>query len=107
MVFTEPASLSTPVPQSDDGAVAVRSRSSLTEEVRAEELKLLMVSSSHSDRTEARVSSSAHESRCVSSYYLQSLFTFHCFNQHTCLLNIYIRLCLLSGEAAWRRVPLV
>ncbi|XP_033999955.1 zinc finger CCCH domain-containing protein 14 isoform X3 [Trematomus bernacchii] len=62
-VAVEPASLSTPVPQSDSGDVAVRSRSSLTEEVRAEELKLLMVSSSHSDRTEARVSSSAHESR--------------------------------------------
>ncbi|KAK5853023.1 hypothetical protein PBY51_006846 [Eleginops maclovinus] len=62
-VAVEPASLSTPVPQSDTGIVAVRNRASLTEEVRAEELKLLMVSSSHSDRTEARVSSSAHESR--------------------------------------------
>ncbi|XP_029281039.1 zinc finger CCCH domain-containing protein 14 isoform X3 [Cottoperca gobio] len=62
-VAVEPASLSEPELQSDNGTVAGRSRSSVSEDSRAEELKVLAVSSSRSDRTEARVSSSAHESR--------------------------------------------
>ncbi|XP_074471632.1 zinc finger CCCH domain-containing protein 14 isoform X2 [Sebastes fasciatus] len=62
-VAVEPASLSRQQLQSDGGTVAGKSRSSVSEDSRAEELKLLTVSSSRSDRTEARVSSSAHESR--------------------------------------------
>ncbi|XP_042359199.1 zinc finger CCCH domain-containing protein 14 isoform X2 [Plectropomus leopardus] len=62
-VAVEPASLSRHQLQSDGGTVAGRSRSSVSEDGRAEELKLLTVSSSRSDRTEARVSSSAYESR--------------------------------------------
>ncbi|KAL7388024.1 hypothetical protein ABVT39_005555 [Epinephelus coioides] len=62
-VAVEPASLSRHQLQSDGGTVAGRSRSSVSEDGRAEELKVLTVSSSRSDRTEARVSSSAYESR--------------------------------------------
>ncbi|XP_031178178.1 zinc finger CCCH domain-containing protein 14 isoform X1 [Sander lucioperca] len=65
-VAVEPASLSGHQLQSDSGPVAGKSRSSLSEDSRAEELKVLTVSSSRSDRTEARVSSSAHESRRAS-----------------------------------------
>lgn len=65
LLVTEPASLSGHQLQSDSGPVAGKSRSSLSEDSRAEELKVLTVSSSRSDRTEARVSSSAHESRCL------------------------------------------
>ncbi|XP_022622822.1 zinc finger CCCH domain-containing protein 14 isoform X1 [Seriola dumerili] len=61
-VAVEPASLKHQL-QSDSSTVAGKSRSSVSEESRAEELKVLTVSSSHFDRTEARVSSSAHESR--------------------------------------------
>ncbi|XP_008288610.1 zinc finger CCCH domain-containing protein 14 isoform X2 [Stegastes partitus] len=61
-VAGEPASLKHQL-QSDGGAVAGKSRSSAGENGRAEESKVLTVSSSRSDRTEARVSSSAHESR--------------------------------------------
>uniref|UniRef100_UPI0037E96F34 zinc finger CCCH domain-containing protein 14 n=1 Tax=Semicossyphus pulcher TaxID=241346 RepID=UPI0037E96F34 len=61
-VAVEPASLKNQL-QSDSGAVAGRSRSSVSEDSRAEELKVLTVSSSRSDRTDARVSSSAHENR--------------------------------------------
>lgn len=61
-VAVEPASLKHQL-QSDSGAVPVKSRSSVGENGRAEESKALTVSSSRSDRTEARVSSSAHESR--------------------------------------------
>ncbi|XP_034555598.1 zinc finger CCCH domain-containing protein 14 isoform X2 [Notolabrus celidotus] len=61
-VAVEPASLRHQL-QSDSGAVAGRSRSSVSDDSRAEELKFLTVSSSRSDRTDARVSSSAHESR--------------------------------------------
>ncbi|XP_070781686.1 zinc finger CCCH domain-containing protein 14 [Enoplosus armatus] len=61
-VAVEPASLRHQL-QSDGGTVAGKSRSSVSEDSRAEESKVLMVSSSRSDRTEARVSSSAHESR--------------------------------------------
>ncbi|KAL6096060.1 zc3h14 [Pungitius sinensis] len=62
-VAVEPASLSANPFQSDGGIVAEKNRSSDSEDSRAEELKILTVSSSRSDRTEARVSSSAHESR--------------------------------------------
>ncbi|XP_078131192.1 zinc finger CCCH domain-containing protein 14 isoform X1 [Sander vitreus] len=65
-VAVEPASLSGHQLQSDSGTVAGKSRSSLSEDSRGEELKVLTVSSSRSDRTEARVSSSAHESRRAS-----------------------------------------
>ncbi|XP_023259269.1 zinc finger CCCH domain-containing protein 14 isoform X2 [Seriola lalandi dorsalis] len=61
-VAVEPASLKHQL-QSDSSTVAGKSRSSVSEESRTEELKVLTVSSSHFDRTEARVSSSAHESR--------------------------------------------
>ncbi|XP_036943204.1 zinc finger CCCH domain-containing protein 14 isoform X1 [Acanthopagrus latus] len=61
-VAVEPASVRHQL-QSDSGAVAGKRRSSLSEDIRAEELKVLTVSSSRSDRTEARVSSSAHENR--------------------------------------------
>lgn len=61
-VAVEPASLRHQL-QSDSGAVAGRSHSSVSEDSKAEELKVLTVSSSRSDRTDARVSSSAHESR--------------------------------------------
>ncbi|XP_076613148.1 zinc finger CCCH domain-containing protein 14 isoform X3 [Chaetodon auriga] len=61
-VAVEPASLRNPL-QSDGGTAAGRSRSSVSEDGKAEESKVLTVSSSRSDRTEARVSSSAHESR--------------------------------------------
>ncbi|XP_029965758.1 zinc finger CCCH domain-containing protein 14 isoform X2 [Salarias fasciatus] len=60
-VAGEPASLRHQL-QSDSGAVS-KSRMTAGEHSRAEESRLLMVSSSRSDRTEARVSSSAHESR--------------------------------------------
>ncbi|KAM6906113.1 zinc finger CCCH domain-containing protein 14 isoform 1-T1 [Lycodopsis pacificus] len=62
-VAVEPASLSRDELQSDGDAVAGKNRASVSEDGRAEELKVLTVSSSRSDRTEARVSSSAHESR--------------------------------------------
>lgn len=61
-VAGEPASLKYQL-QSDSGSVSAKSRMSLSEHIRVEESKVLMVSSSRSDRTEARVSSSAHESR--------------------------------------------
>lgn len=63
VVVTEPASLTHEL-QSDSDPVAGKSRSSVSEDGRVEELKVLTVSSSHAERTEARVSSSAHESRC-------------------------------------------
>ncbi|XP_068198185.1 zinc finger CCCH domain-containing protein 14 isoform X2 [Antennarius striatus] len=47
-------------PQSDGGG---RRRSSLSEDITADELKVLTMSSSRVDRSEARVSSSANESR--------------------------------------------
>lgn len=62
MVIPEPGSLRHQL-QSDSGSVAVKSRLSVSEDSRAEELKVLTVSSSRSDRTEECVSSSAHESR--------------------------------------------
>ncbi|TNM94975.1 hypothetical protein fugu_017734 [Takifugu bimaculatus] len=49
--------------QSDTNAAAGKGRLSVSEESRAYESKRLTVSSSHLDRTEARISSSAHESR--------------------------------------------
>lgn len=61
-VAGEPASLKHQQ-QSDGGAVSAKTRLAAGEHSRAEESKLLMVSSSRSDRMEARVSSSAHESR--------------------------------------------
>ncbi|XP_051265435.1 zinc finger CCCH domain-containing protein 14 isoform X1 [Dicentrarchus labrax] len=61
-VAVEPASLKHQLP-SDSAAVIGKSRSSVSEDSRPEEAKVLAVSSSRSDRTEARVSSSAHESR--------------------------------------------
>ncbi|CAJ1078103.1 zinc finger CCCH domain-containing protein 14 isoform X2 [Xyrichtys novacula] len=61
-VAVEPALLRHQL-QSDGSAVAGRSRSSTSDDGRTEELKVLTVSSSRSDRTDARVSSSAHESR--------------------------------------------
>ncbi|XP_074542043.1 zinc finger CCCH domain-containing protein 14 [Halichoeres trimaculatus] len=61
-VAVEPASLRNQL-QSDSCTVSGRSRSSVSDDSRAEELKVLTVSSSRSDRTDARVSSSAHESR--------------------------------------------
>lgn len=61
-VAGEPASLKHQL-QSDGASMAGKSRSSVGENGRSEESKVLMVSSSRSDRTEARVSSSAHESR--------------------------------------------
>lgn len=64
MVVSEPASLRHQL-QSDSSTVPGKSRSSVSEDSRTEELKVLTVSSSHSDRTEARVSSSAYESRCL------------------------------------------
>ncbi|KAM4522909.1 zinc finger CCCH domain-containing protein 14 isoform 2-T2 [Odontesthes bonariensis] len=60
-VAGEPASLSQL--ESDTVTAAETNQSSLGENGRADELKVLTVSSSRSDRTEARVSSSAHESR--------------------------------------------
>ncbi|XP_072218390.1 zinc finger CCCH domain-containing protein 14 isoform X3 [Leuresthes tenuis] len=60
-VAGEPASLGQL--ESDTGTVAEMYQSSVGENGRAEELKVLTVSSSRFDRTEARVSSSAHESR--------------------------------------------
>lgn len=62
-VAGEPASVSKHQLQSDGGTVSGKSRSSGGENSRSEESKVLMVSSSRSDKTEARVSSSAHESR--------------------------------------------
>ncbi|XP_071394086.1 zinc finger CCCH domain-containing protein 14 isoform X1 [Centroberyx affinis] len=61
-VPVEPASLR-PQPQSDSGTLAGKSRVSVSEDRRGEESKSLAVSSSRSDRTEARVSSSAYENR--------------------------------------------
>ncbi|KAM9703607.1 zinc finger CCCH domain-containing protein 14 isoform 1-T1 [Menidia menidia] len=60
-VAVEPASLRQL--ESDTITVPGRSQSSLGENGRTEELKGLTVSSSRTDRIEARVSSSAHESR--------------------------------------------
>lgn len=62
-VAVEPASLSRHQLQSDSDSVAGKNRPYAIEDSRAEELRLLTVSSSRSDRTETRVSSSAHESR--------------------------------------------
>ncbi|XP_040016874.2 zinc finger CCCH domain-containing protein 14 isoform X2 [Gasterosteus aculeatus] len=62
-VAVEPASLSANPIQSDGGTVGEKNRSSDSEDSRAEDMKVLMVSSSRSDRAEARVSSSAYESR--------------------------------------------
>lgn len=61
-VAGEPASLKHQL-QSDGGTMSAKSRVAAGEHSRAEESRVLMVSSSRSDRTEARVSSSAHESR--------------------------------------------
>lgn len=63
VVVTEPASLTHQL-QSDSDPLAGKSRSSVSEDGNAEESKVLTVSSSRTERTEARVSSSAHESRC-------------------------------------------
>lgn len=78
MVIVEPASLRHQL-QSDGGTVGAKSRSSASEDGRTEELKLLTVSSSHFDRTEARVSSSAHESRCLrcGRVFVLMVFSFH------------------------------
>lgn len=62
-VAVEPASLSRHELTSDGDTVAGKSHSSIIEDSRAEEFKVLTVSSSRSDKTEARVSSSAHENR--------------------------------------------
>ncbi|KAM4632767.1 zinc finger CCCH domain-containing protein 14 isoform 2-T2 [Polymixia lowei] len=61
-VAVEPASLKSQV-QSDSGTLAGKSRAPVIEDKREEESKSLAVSSSRSDRTETRVSSSAHENR--------------------------------------------
>ncbi|XP_040920927.1 zinc finger CCCH domain-containing protein 14 isoform X2 [Toxotes jaculatrix] len=61
-VAVEPASLKHQL-QSNSSTVVGKSRSSVSEDSRTEDLKVLAVSSSHSDRTETRVSSSAHENR--------------------------------------------
>lgn len=64
-VILEPASLRNQL-HSDGGAAAEKTRLLLNEDIRAEDSKVLMVSSSRSERTEARVSSSANESRyCI------------------------------------------
>ncbi|XP_076004864.1 zinc finger CCCH domain-containing protein 14 isoform X2 [Genypterus blacodes] len=52
--------------QSDSSTATVKSVSPVFEDSRADDSKGLTVSSSRSDRTEARVSSSAHESRSAS-----------------------------------------
>lgn len=62
-LFVEPETVKYPH-QTDTGAVVGKGRLSASEESRAHESKSLTVSSSHLDRTEARISSSAHESRC-------------------------------------------
>lgn len=61
-VCSEPASLRHQL-HSDSGAVSGKSRSSVSEDSRADDPKALTVSSSRSERIEARVSSSAPESR--------------------------------------------
>ncbi|XP_053300613.1 zinc finger CCCH domain-containing protein 14 isoform X2 [Pleuronectes platessa] len=61
-VAVEPTSLQSPL-QSDGSSVAGKSQLFVSDDLRTDELKFLTVSSSHSDRTEASVSSSAHESR--------------------------------------------
>ncbi|XP_026197847.1 zinc finger CCCH domain-containing protein 14 isoform X2 [Anabas testudineus] len=61
-VAVEPASHKHQL-QSDSSTVAGKGRSSLNEDSGTEELKVLTVTSSGFDRTEARVSSSAHDSR--------------------------------------------
>nr|XP_046229826.1 zinc finger CCCH domain-containing protein 14 isoform X2 [Scatophagus argus] len=61
-VAVEPASLKHQL-QSDSGTGTGKSRASVSEDSRAEESKVPTASSSRSDRNEARVSSSAHESR--------------------------------------------
>ncbi|KAM3860947.1 zinc finger CCCH domain-containing protein 14 [Diretmus argenteus] len=61
-VAVEPASLR-PQPLSDSDTLAGMSHASVSEDRRGEESKSLAVSSSRSDRTEARVSSSAYENR--------------------------------------------
>lgn len=61
-VAVEPASLRHQL-QSDGSAVPGKGRSSVSEDSRVEELKVLTVSSSRSDRTDARVSSSAYDGR--------------------------------------------
>lgn len=62
IVVLEPASHKHQL-QSDSSTVAGKGRSSLNEDSGTEELKVLTVTSSGFDRTEARVSSSAHDSR--------------------------------------------
>lgn len=64
-VIVEPASLRNQL-HSDGEAAAGKARLLVNEDIRAEDSKVLMVSSSRSERTESRVSSSANESRyCV------------------------------------------
>uniref|UniRef100_A0A3Q3II22 Zinc finger CCCH domain-containing protein 14 n=1 Tax=Monopterus albus TaxID=43700 RepID=A0A3Q3II22_MONAL len=70
-VAVEPASLRHQL-HSDSSNVAGKSRLSVSEDGRTEEAKVLTVSSSGADRTEARVSSSAHDSRCLISSRLTS-----------------------------------
>ncbi len=59
VVFVEPSSLRNQL-QSDRGAVPGKSQSSVSDDGRGDELKAV----SSSDKTEARVSSSAHDNRC-------------------------------------------
>ncbi|XP_029984898.1 zinc finger CCCH domain-containing protein 14 [Sphaeramia orbicularis] len=61
-VAVEPGSLRHQL-QSESGTASAKRRLTVNEDSRAEEAKALTVSSSRSDRTEACVSSSAHESR--------------------------------------------
>ncbi|CAN9507386.1 unnamed protein product [Ophioblennius macclurei] len=73
-VAGEPASLKHQL-QFDGGLTSSKGRMSIGEHSRGDESKVLMVSSSRSDRTEARVSSSAHESRKGSVETSSSLLT--------------------------------
>lgn len=87
MVVIEPASLRHQL-QSDSGTVGGKSRSSASEDGRIEELKVLTVSSSHFDRADTCVSSSAHESRCLESLSVFVLIVFLIF-----IRSIHARSC--------------
>lgn len=99
IIVLEPASLKYQL-QSDSGTVAEKSRSYVGENSRADESKVLTVSSSRSDRIEARVSSSAHEKRLL--IFVKSLQNILTFLVYKTLLLI----CVLSEGGLWKRAPL-
>lgn len=107
-LFAEPESFKNQL-QSDTHAAAGKGRLSVSEESRAYESKRLTVSSSHLDRTEARISSSAHESRCkllIHIYTVVPLFLSVSVLFRNILKSYNNTICYSTGEEPLTRVPL-